>query len=123
VWVEPALSGLADLVTVVAIHDLVQPLFAKDERVLRWMRRPARSGHNGIVSSHADREREWVAQWRRAGVALERVRGNELAALSDADALAAADTLLALAATMKLPAHRVGWSGLVDLQQRLHATR
>jgi hypothetical protein len=77
----------------------------------------------GFVSSDAHREREWLAQWRRAGAALERVRADELASLCDADALAAADTLLAIAATMTLPAHRVTWSGLVDFQQRLHATR
>lgn len=76
-----------------------------------------------LVPSDAHREREWLAQWRRAGAALEQVRADELASLRDADALAAADTLLAIAATMTLPAHRVAWSGLVDFQRQLHATR
>lgn len=75
------------------------------------------------VDTVSRREREWLAQWRRAGAALERVRAAELAQLTNADALVAADTLLAIGATMALPRHRVTWSGLIDLQRQLHGTR
>jgi hypothetical protein len=68
-------------------------------------------------------QREWLQQWRRAAVALERVRADELAQLSAADALAASETLLALGASMPLPPSRVSWSGLIDLQRRLHDKR
>jgi hypothetical protein len=69
------------------------------------------------------RQREWLQQWRRAAVALAEVRAAELARLSPADALAASETLLALGASMSLPASRVTWSGLIDFQRRLHAKR
>lgn len=68
-------------------------------------------------------EREWLAQWRRAGAALDRVRADDLARLDDAAALAAADTLLAIGATQPLPADRVAWSGLIDLQRQLRSKR
>lgn len=64
-------------------------------------------------------ERRWAAQWRAAGPALARVRERELARLSDADALAAADTLLAIGAAMPLSRDRLVWSGLVELQRQL----
>jgi SAM-dependent methyltransferase len=66
------------------------------------------------------REREWMAQWRRAAPALEQVRARELASLRPADALAAAEALLTIAARMPLPPQRRTWSGLVVLQRRLH---
>jgi hypothetical protein len=68
----------------------------------------------------AAREREWMAQWRGAGPALEQVRADELARMTSADALAAADALLGLGATSPLPESRVTWSGLVELQRSLH---
>lgn len=68
-------------------------------------------------------QREWLQQWRRAAVALEEVRADELAHLSAADALAASETLLALGASVPLPPGRVIWSGLIDLQRRLHHQR
>ena len=68
-------------------------------------------------------QREWLQQWRRAAVALEEVRAAELAHLRPADALAATETLLALGASMPLPASRVMWSGLIDFQRRLHDKR
>lgn len=71
------------------------------------------------MRSSSEREREWLAQWRRAGAALEEVRADDLARLSDADALAAADTLLALSANTPLPPERITSSGLVELQRRL----
>jgi hypothetical protein len=66
---------------------------------------------------------QWVAQWRRGGVALDRVRATELARLSDADALAAAETLLDIGASLPLPVDRVTWSGLIDCQQLFHRRR
>jgi hypothetical protein len=69
------------------------------------------------------RQREWLQQWRRAAVALEQVRADELAHLGAADALAASETLLALGASMPLPPSRVNWSGLIDFQRRLHENR
>lgn len=69
------------------------------------------------------RQREWLQQWRRAAVALEQLRADELAHLGAADALAATDTLLALGASMPLPPGRVIWSGLIDCQRRLHGKR
>ena len=86
------------------------------------MRKQPRSVIMKLVPSDR-REQEWLAQWRRAGVALERVRADELARLRGADELAAADTLLTIGATLTLPAHRVTWSGLIDFQQLLHGTR
>jgi hypothetical protein len=65
-------------------------------------------------------QREWMAQWRRAGAALERVRADELARIDDADALAASEALLALSATVPLPMDRVTWSGLIDCQRQFH---
>jgi hypothetical protein len=69
------------------------------------------------------RQREWLAQWRRAGAALEHVRADELAHLGAADALAASETLLALGASLPLPASRVTWSGLIDFQRQVHGKR
>lgn len=75
------------------------------------------------MHTEAGHEREWLSQWRQAGAALERVRAAELAALTDADALAAIDTRLSIGATIPLPAHRIAWSGLIDLQRQLRGTR
>jgi hypothetical protein len=69
------------------------------------------------------RQREWLAQWRRAGAALEDIRADELGRLGAADALAASETLLALAANTPLPPSRVAWSGLIDFQRQLHGKR
>ena len=60
--------------------------------------------------------RAWIEQWRAAADALPRRRARELAALSEADALAAASDLLSLATP---PAER--GSGLVE-QQRIFAS-
>ena len=71
----------------------------------------------------ARQQQEWLQQWCRAAVALDQVRADELAQLRAADALAASDTLLALGASIRLPSSRVTWSGLIDLQRRLHEQR
>ncbi len=68
-------------------------------------------------------ERQWAAQWRAAGPALARVRRDELARLSDADALAASDALLAIGAGMPLSGDRRVWSGLVECQRLLRRAR
>jgi hypothetical protein len=61
-----------------------------------------------------------MAQWRRAGAALARVRADQLAHLHPADALAAADALLAIGATIPLALERLTWSGLIEFQRCLH---
>jgi hypothetical protein len=76
-----------------------------------------------FVFSRAALEREWMVQWRRAGAVLARVRAEELARLSAADALAATDTLLAIGATLPLPVDRLTWSGLIEFQRHLHRRR
>ena len=76
-----------------------------------------------LVLPDAVREREWLAQWRRAGAALERVRADDLAHLEGAAALSAADTLLAIGADLPLPADRITWSGLIDFQRMLQGKR
>lgn len=58
-----------------------------------------------------------VAQWRRAGPSLEKVRREELRRLTDADALAAAEELLDLVRLLPPPPEE---SGLVE-QQRIFA--
>lgn len=63
---------------------------------------------------------EWAAQWRDAAEGLADQRRRDLREMSDADALAAAENLLSLAATVILnPARRVS-SGLVEQQAILH---
>jgi len=61
-----------------------------------------------------------MAQWRRAAVALAEHRRRELRALSDEDALAASDALLAFAALLPLDARRLVDSGLVRQQALFH---
>jgi hypothetical protein len=75
------------------------------------------------VLTDPQRQREWLAQWRRAGAALEQVRADELARLRSDEALAASETLLALGASLPLPVTRVTWSGLIVCQQLLHRKR
>lgn len=84
------------------------------------------SSNSGImVAMRPDEssERRWAAQWRAAGPALARVREEELARLSEADALAAAHTLLAVAAGIPVPRERLVWSGLIKLQRQLRRAR
>ena len=76
-----------------------------------------------FVSSPGGLEREWMAQWRRAGPALALVRAEELARLSAAEALAATDTLLAIGAKVALSIDRLTWSGLIEFERYLHRRR
>lgn len=68
-------------------------------------------------------EREYVRNWRQTGQVLEAMRWQEVRSLSDADASKAALWLIAAACLVPLPPHRRSWSGLVDLQDRLHGRR
>ncbi len=68
----------------------------------------------------AAEQRRWIAQWQAARGALRAQRAAELAALSDDEALAAADALLTVAAIVDLAtASRVS-SGLVQQQALFH---
>ena len=64
-----------------------------------------------------------MAQWRAASAELEAVRRLDLRQLTDEQALAAAETLLSLAADIPLPEERRCRSGLVDLQACLHGLK
>jgi hypothetical protein len=86
---------------------------------MSWsIRDTARSIRLDRVPSEA--EREWLRQWSRATTALADQRGRELAAMSDEDALAAADAVLDLAALAPLNPDRVSSSGLVEQQALFH---
>ena len=74
---------------------------------------------NQTMPLEAD-QRRWIAQWQAARAALRAQRASELAALSDEEALAAADALLTVAAIADLaPASRDS-SGLVQQQVLFH---
>jgi hypothetical protein len=70
-----------------------------------------------------DAERAYVLNWVETGRVLEELRWRELRALNDETALKASDRLLAAACRVPLPRHRRERSGLVDLQDLLHARR
>jgi hypothetical protein len=74
--------------------------------------------YNGVMTE--DLERAYVRAWRETGRVLEEIRWQELRSLTDAAALDASRSLLAAASLVPLPSHRRQWSGLVDLQARLH---
>jgi hypothetical protein len=62
----------------------------------------------------------WMAQWRSAAVALAEQRERELRDLTDAEALAASEALLALACVVALDPARLTGSGLVRQQELFH---
>jgi hypothetical protein len=64
--------------------------------------------------------RRWIEQWQAAREALRVQRASELAALSDEEALAAAEALLTIAAAVELPPDPRTSSGLVEQQALLH---
>ncbi|MGH9255838.1 MAG: hypothetical protein ACRD3C_14855 [Vicinamibacterales bacterium] len=68
-------------------------------------------------------ERAYVQQWVETGRILEEIRWRELGDLDAATALRASDDLIELALQVPLPPRRRSWSGLADLQTRLHAGR
>jgi len=61
-----------------------------------------------------------MAQWRSAAVALAEQRERDLRDLTDAEALAASDALLALAGAVALDQGRLTGSGLVRQQELFH---
>lgn len=65
-------------------------------------------------------ELKWAEQWREAAEALGDQRRRDLREMSEADALAAAENLLSLAATVTLNPARRASSGLVEQQAILH---
>lgn len=65
-------------------------------------------------------EREYVRQWVETGRVLEDLRWRELQALDPTAALEASRQLIDAALRVPLPSGRLSWSGLVDLQDRLH---
>jgi hypothetical protein len=66
---------------------------------------------------------QWWQQWRAAASALAINRQRELARLTDAQALAAATELLALAPRYSPSDPRSHTSGLIELQRLLHRAR
>ena len=61
-----------------------------------------------------------MAQWRSAAIALSEQRARELGGLTDAEALAASDALLALAFVVPIDPARLTGSGLVRQQELFH---
>ena len=68
-----------------------------------------------------DAEQAYVRQWVETGRLLDEIRCRELRHLDAAVALRAADDLIELAPRVPLPSDRRSWSGLVELQDVLHA--
>jgi len=68
-------------------------------------------------------ERQYVQRWVETGRLLEDLRWRELETIDTAAALEASDCLIDAALRVPLPARRVEWSGLVELQDLLHARR
>jgi hypothetical protein len=64
-----------------------------------------------------------VAQWQQAAVALAGERVRELTSMTDEQALAAAESVLELAAAAPLSPDRLAFSGLVHQQALLHRRR
>ena len=68
----------------------------------------------------AERARAYVKGWAETGRQLEEQRWRELAALTEAQAVAASDALIAAALQVPLPEARRIWSGLVEQQDLFH---
>ena len=66
-------------------------------------------------------EQAYVRQWVDTGRLLDEMRWRELRGLDAEVALKATDDLIELALRIPLPRDRRTWSGLIDLQDRLHA--
>lgn len=74
------------------------------------------------VEPEPEIQKQWAATWRAAGVALARVRAEELRSMTPTQALQAAESLLALASPPRdLPRWRN--SGLVEQQQLFRRLR
>jgi hypothetical protein len=72
------------------------------------------------MRSGSSPEREWARQWAETGAILADLRARDFSALTDREALAAADDLLALADPRDLSEARRTGSGLVEFQRLLH---
>jgi hypothetical protein len=72
------------------------------------------------MAMDAAAQRAWMEQWRRAALALEAQREQELREMSDAEALAASDVLLALALASPVSPERLADSGFVRQQALFH---
>jgi hypothetical protein len=68
-------------------------------------------------------DKAWMAQWRRAAVALADQRIHELRTLTDEEARAATIALLDLGAALPVAPERERTSGLVTQQALLHRQR
>jgi 2-hydroxychromene-2-carboxylate isomerase len=68
----------------------------------------------------AAEQRRWIVKWQEARAALRAQRAAELAAMSDEQALAAAETLLTVADAAGLPPVQRTTSGLVQQQALFH---
>jgi hypothetical protein len=64
-------------------------------------------------------ERRWVETWRWAGPELERIRRQELRAMTDARALVASNRVLALVGWLPRTPRRLATSGLIEQQALL----
>ena len=62
----------------------------------------------------AEQQKQWMAQWKSAAVALEKVREEELRSLSEAEAVGAAQALMELPGPERVSDRE---SGLVAQQQ------
>jgi hypothetical protein len=70
-----------------------------------------------------DDERAYVQRWMETGKMLEDLHWRELSTLDAATALRASDDLIDAALRVPIPAARRRWSGLIELQDVLHARR
>lgn len=66
---------------------------------------------------------QWMQQWRHASVALEQVKREELARMTEAEALEAANDLLELSAQSYHDPRYETYSGLIEQQRILHKRR
>ncbi|MFN8525984.1 MAG: hypothetical protein U0821_23020 [Chloroflexota bacterium] len=67
--------------------------------------------------------RRWIAQWRSASDELAEQKRRELAAMTDEEAMAISEMLLAMADPATLPPERWTYSGLVEQQRIFHRRR
>jgi len=68
----------------------------------------------------SEAERAYVKQWAQTGRLLELRRWAELREMTGADARRTSGVLIEAALRIPLPQRRRVWSGLVELQDRLH---
>ena len=68
-------------------------------------------------------QKAYVKRWMETGHILEDLHWRELRMLDTASALRASDALINAALLVPLPPARRNWSGLVELQDVLHARR